>query len=84
MTIQQLKKALAPNTFQPFTIRLTDGQAFRVTYPEWVYIAPSAERTFVMADKDGTYSVVDLLLVTTLEFGKNGHGKSRATKRRAA
>lgn len=73
MTIQQLKKALAPNTFKPFTIRLTDGQAFHVKHPEWVYIAPTAERTFIMADEDGSYFVIDLLLVTTLDFGKNGH-----------
>jgi hypothetical protein len=82
MTIEQLRKALQPNTFTPFTIRLTDGQAFEIKHPEWVLIAPRAERTFVVADRDGTYSVIDLLLVTTLEFGKNG--KSGGGRRSAA
>lgn len=75
MTIEQLRKAIRPQTFQPFSIHLADGQVFAIAHPEWVYIAPTAERTFVVADKDGTYSVLDLLLVTTLEFGSNGHGK---------
>lgn len=75
MTIEQLRKAIQPNTFQPFTIRLTDGQAFHVTHPEWIWIPPKAERTFIMADKDGSSSIIDLLLVTSLEFGKNGNGK---------
>lgn len=82
MTIEQLRKAISPANFQPFTIRLADGQAFHVDHPEWVLIAPKAERTFVVADKDGTYSVLDLLLVTTLEFGKNG--KSREPRRKSA
>jgi hypothetical protein len=79
MTIEQLKKALVPGTFKPFSIRLTDGQSFHISHPEWIYIAPKAERTLVVADKDGTYSVIDLLLVTTLEFGKNGkNGRGKA------
>ncbi len=77
MTIEQLKKTIQPNTFGPFTIRLTDGQAFHIKHPEWVLIAPKAERTFVVAEPDGTYSVLDLLLVTTLEFGKNGKSGGR-------
>ena len=82
MTIEQLRKAINPGTFRAFTIRLADGQAFHVDHPEWVYIAPKAERTFVVADKDGTYAVLDLLLVTTLEFGKNG--KPREHRRKSA
>lgn len=82
MTIEQLRKAINPGAFRAFTIRLADGQAFHVDHPEWVYVAPKAERTFVVADKVGTYSVLDPLLVTTLEFSKTG--KPRQSRRKSA
>jgi hypothetical protein len=83
MTIDQLRKAIHPGTFNPFTIHLADGTKMRVDHPEWVYVAPRAERTFVLADKDGSYSVIDLLLVTRLEFS-TAASERRGRARRSA
>jgi hypothetical protein len=74
MTIEQLRKAVNDRPFRPFTIVLGDGTRYRVTSPEMIAMAPKAERTFIVSYGDEQYSVVDLLLVTALEFGG---GRSR-------
>ncbi len=69
MTIEQLRRAKEGRPFQHFDICIADGQRIRVPHPEFLFIPPRAERTFVVAYGDETYQVVGLLLVTTLDFG---------------
>ncbi len=77
MTIQQLRKAVAERPFRPFTIVMGDGSRYRVASPEVIAIPPKAERTFIVAQGDDDYSVLDLLLVTALEF-TNGRSHRRS------
>lgn len=86
MTIDQLRKAVKAEPFKPFTISLTDGRHFHVRHPEMIAVLPEATRTFVVAGTGEDYSIVDLLLVTSIDFdgrkasgGKNGkrNGRSR-------
>ena len=81
ITIEQLRKAYRAEPFKPFTISLTDGRRFYVGHQEYLLIAPQAQRTFVVASEDEDYSVVDLLLVTSLDY-KNSrpNGRSRRKK----
>ena len=81
MTIEQLRKAYRAEPFKPFTISLTDGRRFYVGHQEYLSIAPQAQRTFVVASEGEEYSVVDLLLVTSLDY-KNArpNGRSRRKK----
>ena len=81
MTIEQLRKAYRAEPFKPFTISLTDGRKFYVGHQEYLSIAPQAQRTFVVAAEGEEYSIVDLLLVTSLDY-KNSrpNGRSRRKK----
>ena len=49
MTIEQLRKAVKLEKFQPFTISLADGRRLFVPHPEFVCIPPEASGTFHIA-----------------------------------
>ncbi len=77
MTIEKLRAAVRTRPFNPFTIVMGDGTRYRVKHPEMVAISPKAERTFIVTDEnDEGHAVVDLLLVTALEFGSIAKRKS--------
>ncbi len=79
MTIDQLREARQARPFQPFTSCLADGREIKVSHPEFLLAPPGASRTFVVATSSETYKVIDLLLVTSLDF--DGDGKGRRRKR---
>ena len=66
MTTDEFHKLHAARPFQPFTIRLGDGQALPVEYPEMLAYAPK-HRTAIVYRKNGSFEIIDLLLVTSLE-----------------
>lgn len=72
MTIDRLREAIRQQPFKPFTILVADGREYRVPSPELVLIAPHATRTFVVAHGDEDYTILDLLLVSGIEFGRVG------------
>ena len=80
MTIEQLRKAVNARPFRPFTISLADGRAFRVRSPEYIFLPPKAQRTFIVAESAEDYNIIDLLLVTSIDF--NGRRRSRSKKAR--
>ncbi len=81
MTIEKLREAIQATPFRPFTISLADGRRIHVPSREFLLVPPKAERTFVVAENAEDYRIVDLLLVTTLDFETapkrrdNGHGR---------
>ena len=68
MTIEQLREAQQARPFKPFTICLADGRQIPVPHPEFLWSPPGASRTFVVATSNETCKVVDLPLVTSLDF----------------
>jgi hypothetical protein len=66
MTTQQFADALKQAPFRPFTIRMADGRGFRVEHRDFVARSPTG-RTVIVYTPDGSYSVLDLLLMTELE-----------------
>ena len=66
MTTDALFELHSARPFKPFTIRLGDGQALPVEHPEMLAYAPR-HRTAVVYRKDGSFELVDLLLVTGLD-----------------
>ena len=73
MTTDQFRTTLHLQPFQPFTIRMADGRAFKVVHPDFVAQSPSG-RTVVVFQPDESYSLLDLLLMTELEVHPtNGH-----------
>ena len=81
MTIDQLLRAYRTEPFRPFSISLTDGREFYVPSREFLLIFPAPTRTFIVGDKDGSHSVIDLLLVSSLDYHKK-NGRPRARRRR--
>ena len=67
MTTEQLQTAHRASPFRPFSIRLADGRSFVVQHPDFLSRSPSG-RTVIVHKPDDSYSVLDLLLVTELEF----------------
>ncbi len=74
MTIEQLRKAAKAEPFKAFTVSLADGRRFRVPHPEFLWIPPQASRTFFVAVEGDGESVIDLLLVTSIDFGNGARG----------
>ncbi len=70
MTIEQLRRVTRAQPFKPFTISLTDGRRFYVAHPECLALPPRTSRTFIVAQSDEEYIIIDLLLVTLLDFGR--------------
>ena len=78
MTIEQLKNAYQAQPFRPFVIHLADGRQIPVRSREFILSSPSG-RTIVVYQPDETMNIIDLLLITDLEFksATNGAGKRR-------
>jgi hypothetical protein len=75
MTIEQLRTAHLASPFRPFTIRVADGRSFFVRHPEFLSHSPSG-RTMIVHHDDDSYSVLDLLLVTELEFSSSSQRRA--------
>jgi hypothetical protein len=76
MTIEQLRTAYEARPFRPFLIQLADGRQVPVLSPEFLAAAPSG-RTIVVFQQNDAFHVIDLLLVTDLEFKPTPNGSGR-------
>jgi hypothetical protein len=76
MTIEQIRQLHRAQPFHPFEIHLADGRSLPVPHPEFLAITPPG-RTVIVTKKDGTFEIVDLLLVTTLRPHANGGSRRR-------
>jgi hypothetical protein len=79
MTIEQLRNVYDSKPFRPFVIHLADGRQIPVLSREFMLTAPSG-RTIVVYQPDDTLNLIDLLLVTDLEFHPPSNGSSRRRK----
>ena len=79
MTIEQLRSAYERLPFDPFVIHLADGRQIPVQARDFISPAPNG-RTIVVWQPDASMNIIDLLLVTDLEFKptKNGKGKKKS------
>lgn len=76
MTIEQVKNLYHATPFKPFTLHLADGRQIPVKHREFMATAPSG-RTIVVYQPDDSFSIIDLLLVTSLEV-KNGEKSKKS------
>lgn len=77
MTTEALLKLHQARPFQPFSIRLGDGQSLSVEHPEMLAYAAKS-RTATVYQSDGDFQIIDLLRVTGLEVGRtNGRRRAR-------
>jgi len=66
MTIEEIRRAYNAQPFVPFVLHLADGRGIRV--PSREFVGGALGRTVVVHRPDGRMHVIDLLLVTDLEF----------------
>jgi hypothetical protein len=66
MTTKQLRLAHQAQPFLPFAIHLADGKSFDVPHRE--FLSYSDGRIAIVHEPGGKWNIVDLLLVTRLEF----------------
>ena len=75
MTTEAMARLHRARPFQRFVIRLGDGQALPVEHREMLAYAPNS-RTATVYRADGSFEIIDLLLVTGLDVS-NGRGTRR-------
>ena len=80
MTIEQMRQVWKSEPFQPFTIHLADRRQVRVSLREFLAMSPSG-RTVIVYQPDDSFNIIDLLLVTDLAIGGNGHAARRRKRR---
>ena len=71
MTIDQIRTAVTAKPFVPFTMSLGDGRRLRIGHPENIMVPREASR-IVVAESGEDYSIIDVLLITSLDFKKRG------------
>ena len=76
MTTAAISPLHQARTFQPFVIRAGDGQSLSVDHPEMLAYAPS-HRTMTVYLRDGSFQIIDLLLVTGLEVPNEDRSRSK-------
>jgi hypothetical protein len=67
MTIERLRAAYSAKSFQPFVVHMADGRAVPVLSPEFMAFSQSGRTIFVEGPNE-TFHILDLLLMTGLEF----------------
>jgi len=80
MTIEQMRAAIKASPFKPFVMHLADGTTIPVQHPEFLLSVPSG-RTLFIVQPDDTTNIVDLLLVSHLDFppvGRTARGHKKS------
>jgi len=79
MDIAGIREALRKQPFEPFTIRLADGRSLPVPHPDFVAIGP---RRIVVVAEDDSWSIVEPLLIVSLDQGTTKPGRGNGGTRR--
>ncbi len=77
MTTDEIRKAIRGTPFRPFTMRLASGQELFVDHPEFVALSKGGRTLAVFSTDANAFEIIDLLLVESIIFGSNGHGRRR-------
>jgi len=75
MTLEQIRRAFDAQPFVPFVLHLADGRGIPVRSHEFMAGLPTG-RTVRVYQAEGRMNVIDLLLVTDLEFESRTPGPS--------
>jgi hypothetical protein len=70
MTIERIRAAYSATPFHAFVVHMADGRHIPVLSSEFMGFSPSG-RTITVNTPDDAFHILDLLLVTDLEFHKD-------------
>ncbi len=65
-TVEQFRGLLNAQPFRSFAMGLADGRQVRVEHSEFAILSPSG-RTVIVYNRDDSFQIVDLMLVTSLD-----------------
>jgi len=71
MSKDTIKEAINAQPFQPFTVRVADGNAYPVPARDSVSLQPNG-RTLLIWGEAGKIKLLDSMLVTEIEKESNG------------
>jgi hypothetical protein len=77
MDLQGIREALRRQPFEPFSICLADGRELPVPHPEMVAVG---KRRIIVVKSDDSWSVVEPLLIVSLDY--NGKQRRRSNRRK--
>lgn len=72
MTLEQVRKLVRARPFQPFEVHMADGRSLLVDHPDFVIVPPDGRTVFAYDKLDRWLTVIDLLLVSSLEVRTDG------------
>jgi len=72
MTAQELRAALQAMPFRPFIVRMADGRSFEVRHPDFLLVGPNGRTVFAFSPSGEEFSILDVLLMTEIEFARHG------------
>ena len=75
MDLKEIREALGRQPFEPFSISLADGRSLAVPHPEMVAVG---KRRIIVVEADDSWSVIEPLLIVSLDY----NGKNRPRTRR--
>jgi len=67
MKIEEVRNLLHAQPFRPFLIHVADGGRIPVNHEDFIALAPTG-REMLVYQPDGTWQVVDVMLVTRLQI----------------
>jgi hypothetical protein len=80
MDIAGIREALRRDPFEPFSIRLADGRSLPVPHRDFVALG---SRRIVVVAEDDSWSVIEPLLIVSLDYDQaKGGGQNGSKKRR--
>lgn len=80
MQASEFQSVYRAEPFKPFVINMADGRSVSVGHPEFIAVSPNG-RTAVVFEENGSFEIVDVMLVTSISVG-NGKTKRSSKKRR--
>ena len=78
MDLQGIREALHRQPFEPFTIRLADGRKLPVRHPDFVAVGP---RRAIVIGPDNSWSVIEPLLIVSLDYDSKRRPRTNRRKR---
>jgi hypothetical protein len=77
MNTSEIRDALNKQPFEPFSLRLADGRRLDVRHRE--FVAVSRRRVVVISADDESTSILEPLLIASIEYAGDGQGTSTDT-----
>jgi hypothetical protein len=74
MKAAAVRTVLKAQPFEPFLVKTTDGDTFRVQQPDFAMISP-VDTEIIFYDKDGHFHIVAMNHIVSVEPVRNGARK---------